>query len=68
MNAAVDTLEKRLATVTERVVRARGEKERAEASAKVAVDYYRKLEQEEMDLASALEELAALQQEGLIRG
>jgi len=68
MNAAVDTLEKRLETVSERARRAKGDMERAEATFGVARDYYRKLEQEEMDLSAALEELSALQQEGLIRG
>lgn len=66
MNAAVHTLEQRLENVTSRVARAKMEAKRTRVSNDTAQCYYRKLVQEEMDLSIALEELAALQQTGLI--
>lgn len=66
MNAAVHTLEQRLENVSGRVARARQEAKRTGDANDKAQCYYRKLVQEEMDLGVALEELAALQQMGLI--
>jgi len=64
----MDTLEKRLEVVSERVSRAKADKERQEKHYVTARDYYNKLVQEEMDLSTAIEELSCLQQEGVIRG
>jgi len=66
-NAAVDLIEKRLETVNESVSRARVYLQIEEKSFEENRAEFRKLEQTQSDLQVALEELAALQQEGLIR-
>lgn len=66
-NAAVDLIEKRLETVNESVSRARLYlKEEHDSYQQARVDF-RKLEQTQSDLECALDTLANLQQEGLIR-
>jgi hypothetical protein len=65
-NAAVLVIESRLAVVSERMQRAKLDKDRAGEMYGKASDYYKGLVQEELDLSSALECLADAQQEGVI--
>jgi hypothetical protein len=66
-NAAVELIEKRLESVNESVSRARTYLKVEETGLERARADFLKLEQEQGDLESALEELAQCQQEGLIR-
>lgn len=66
-NKAVDVLLTKLESVQDRIKRQAADYERVAKTAEETRLYLDSLVQEEMDLSTALEELYALQQEGLLR-